>query len=332
MATCGGSPSAEATANGSKAGYLRVVLWPAASAILICTNGMLWTTSWSPTCVTVGTSMRRRSLARAIWRGGESRMVLASSPDSPSSAAAVSFMISGGVASCSRPSSAASSATPIRMLEVTPVRNVPESQRAEISRLSGGPLRPSASSGGSLPSSAMASSVSVIQERRLLPLPVPGFHDYCRDNCLPRGAKSTKAEAVRLVCPLHSPPYHARVSAPPWRRARFSAGNGAAIGLHCGAAARGAKPLTLRHAGRRLPGPEKAVAKNSKNFELVVDTRRGWRLYTPHNEGGAPLATKEFALVKSKESRVSDTLPGPSQKRYGPRHRVCGVGSLTIEY
>ena len=38
------------------------------------------------------------------------------------------------------------------------------------------------------------------------------------------------------------------------------------------------------------------------------------------NEGGAPLATRKFALVngKNQESRVSDTRPGQSQKRYGP--------------
>jgi hypothetical protein len=53
---------------------------------------------------------------------------------------------------------------------------------------------------------------------------------------------------------------------------------------------------------RRFWRPEKAVVKNSRNFEIAVDTRRGWRLYTPHNEGGAPLATKEFALVKSKRA------------------------------
>jgi hypothetical protein len=45
------------------------------------------------------------------------------------------------------------------------------------------------------------------------------------------------------------------------------------------------------------------VAKNAKKFEIVVDTRKGRRLYTPHNEGGAPLATETFALVKSREPR-----------------------------
>lgn len=46
----------------------------------------------------------------------------------------------------------------------------------------------------------------------------------------------------------------------------------------------------------------KAVAKNSKKFEIDVDSPKGRRLYTPHNEGGAPLATKEFALVNSKRA------------------------------
>ena len=40
-------------------------------------------TSRSPTLVTIDTSMRRRSLALAIWRSGASRVVLALSPESP---------------------------------------------------------------------------------------------------------------------------------------------------------------------------------------------------------------------------------------------------------
>ena len=165
-----------------------MVLWPAASAILICMNGMLRMTSWSPTRVTVGTSIRRRSLALAIWRGTESRVVLASSPASPSSAAAVSFMISGGVASCSRPSRAAISATPIRTLEeVTPVRNVPDSQRAEISRLSGGPAAAVGKQRRLVAEFGYGFLDFVHSERRLLPLPVPGFSFCCRDICLPGG-------------------------------------------------------------------------------------------------------------------------------------------------
>jgi len=55
------------------------------------------------------------------------------------------------MANCWRPSSAAKRATPIRRLEVMPVRKVPESQRREISRLSGA-RRPCARIGGWSPS------------------------------------------------------------------------------------------------------------------------------------------------------------------------------------
>ena len=64
--------------------------------------------------------------------------------------------------------------------------------------------------------------------------------------------------------------------------------------------------------------------KRSKKFKIAVDTLTGRRLYTLHNEGGAPLAAIAFALVKfSKESRVSDTLPGLSRKQIDPRYRVA---------
>lgn len=52
-----------------------------------------------------------------------------------------------------------------------------------------------------------------------------------------------------------------------------------------------------------------------KNAKKAVDRKRGRRLYTQHNEGGAPLATKSLALVKIRESRVSDTPLGLSQKQ-----------------
>ena len=192
-----------------------VVLWPAASAILICTNGMLRTTSWSPTlrdgrhlhapAVLGAGDLARRRKPRRSWRPR---------PNSPSSAAAVSFMISGGVASCSRPSSAASSATPIRMHEVTPVRNVPESQRAEISRLSGGPLRPSAKQRRLVAEPGYGCLGFVHSERRLLPLPVSGSHICCRDNCLPRQAKSTKAEPFAGFALSIPPPACARKAHP----------------------------------------------------------------------------------------------------------------------
>ena len=57
------------------------VLWPAASAILICTNGTVRMTSRSPTLVTVETSSRRRSLAGRSGAAATGRSVLASSPD-----------------------------------------------------------------------------------------------------------------------------------------------------------------------------------------------------------------------------------------------------------
>ena len=54
-----------------------------------------------------------------------------------------------------------------------------------------------------------------------------------------------------------------------------------------------------------IRGPEKgakqgcfgSVVKNSKKSEIGVDTRSGRRLYTPHNEGGTPLAALRFAIV-----------------------------------
>ena len=217
---------------------------------------------------------------------------------------AVSFMISGGVASCSRPSSAASSATPIRMLEVTPVRNVPESQRAEISRLSGGPLRPSAISGGSLPSSAMASSVSCIQKGGFFPCPFRLSY-CCRDICLPRGRSQrrpgSRSRGFALSIPLHAM-RDVAARRPLEEAAPLSAGNGAAIGLHCGAADRGAKPLTLRHADAASEAQQDSSQKIQKTSNSVLTPGEAGRLYTPHNEGGAPLATKEFALVKSKRA------------------------------
>ena len=64
--------------------------------------------------------------------------------------------------------------------------------------------------------------------------------------------------------------------------------------------------MTLRQAGEgiqgRFWGLKILSQKIQKNFERRVDTRKAPRLYTPHNEGGAPLATKEFALVKSKRA------------------------------
>jgi hypothetical protein len=77
-----------------------------------------------------------------------------------------------------------------------------------------------------------------------------------------------------------------------------------------GAARDGALAMPFGHAHmlpqrqncRGFCGPKMVSQKFQKNFDIAVDTRRGPRLYTPHNEGGAPLATKEFALVKSKRA------------------------------
>ena len=209
VATCGGSPSAEATANGSKAGIF-------AGRLVACRQRHLDLHERHVANHIVVADMRDRGHLHAPPVPGPGDLarrrkprVLASSPDWPSSAAAVSFMISGGVASCSRPSSAASSATPIRMLEVTPVRNVPESHRAEISRLSGGPLRPSASSGGSFPSSAMASlSFSPSSKATSSPTRSQGFHELLtRQLPAARGEVNegqSRSPGLPLSTPLHT--------------------------------------------------------------------------------------------------------------------------------
>lgn len=58
--------------------------------------------------------------------------------------------------------------------------------------------------------------------------------------------------------------------------------NTAAIGLH-----RGDRTSPPCRNGSRLAkiGAEKIVAKNSKKFEISVDTLDGPRLYTPHQRG-----------------------------------------------
>ena len=60
--------------------------------------------------------------------------------------------------------------------------------------------------------------------------------------------------------------------------------------------------LTQRQDRRGFRGPKRVSQKIQEIFDSGVDTARGPRLYTPHNEGGAPLATEEFALVKSKRA------------------------------
>ena len=142
----------------------------------------------------------------------------------------------------------------------------------------------------------------VHSERRLLPLPVPRLFMFVAATIACREGRSQRRRepfaGFALSIHLHathasaSPAEDCKSLGRQWGRNRAPLWRGSWS----------AKPLTLRHAGRRFRRPEKTVAKNSKNFEIGVDTRRGWRLYTPHNEGGAPLATKEFALVKSKRA------------------------------
>src|SRR5690606_24189421 len=149
--------------------------------------------------MTVETSIRRRSLARATVRGGTTRPALVASPSACPMLATLAT--SGGVASCSRPLSAASSATPIRTEEVMPGRNVPESQRVDTSRRSGG-RRPSPYSGGSLPSVAMALALS----------------------CIPSADLSVQRTVVASLLPRHLPVTAGQVNE--WRRQSPIAGIG----------------------------------------------------------------------------------------------------------
>jgi hypothetical protein len=59
--------------------------------------------------------------------------------------------------------------------------------------------------------------------------------------------------------------------------------------------------------------------KIQKSSKSLLTVRRGADYIRLNNEGGAPLATEEFALVlRNQESRVSDTQPGPKPKATGP--------------
>ena len=64
-----------------------------------------------------------------------------------------------------------------------------------------------------------------------------------------------------------------------------------------------------------FPYVSQKIQKTSKS---VLTLWRGADYIRLTNEGGAPLATKEFApksaLVEFQESRVSDTLPAPKPK------------------
>ena len=66
----------------------------------------------------------------------------------------------------------------------------------------------------------------------------------------------------------------------------------------------------------------------------MLTVRRGADYIRLNNEGGAPLATREFALVLGNhESRVSDTQPGPKPKS-NRAHDIAfrNVCSLKTEY
>jgi hypothetical protein len=77
----------------------------------------------------------------------------------------------------------------------------------------------------------------------------------------------------------------------------------------------------------------KPVANNSKKLGIGVDSRNDPRLYTPHNEGGAPLAVKSFALVQSQREPRERHSKGPGAKSKRARDDAFRtVGSLTIEY
>ncbi|MCB1441360.1 MAG: hypothetical protein KDJ63_16455, partial [Nitratireductor sp.] len=65
----------------------------------------------------------------------------------------------------------------------------------------------------------------------------------------------------------------------------------------CGCAGERANFSRRRYVFGGESGRFGCVAKNSKKSEIAVDTQSGRRLYTPHNEGGTPLAALEFALV-----------------------------------
>jgi hypothetical protein len=113
---------------------------------------------------------------------------------------------------------------------------------------------------------------------------------------------------------------------------RRPAGNRERMGLECDWPAESPGIRSVR-AERRFRRVSRAVANNSKKLGIAVDSRKEPRLYTHHNEGGAPLAAKSFALVQShREPRERHSQrPGAKSKR-ASRQCVCTVGSLTTEY
>jgi hypothetical protein len=74
--------------------------------------------------------------------------------------------------------------------------------------------------------------------------------------------------------------------------------------------------------------------KIQKTLEIGVDSAKGPRLYTPHNEGGSPLATLKFALVdaKSREPRERHSTGPEAKSSQAHDTAFCRVCSLTTEY
>jgi hypothetical protein len=86
-----------------------------------------------------------------------------------------------------------------------------------------------------------------------------------------------------------------------------------------------ARLLHRRTAFRMVSG---TVANNSKKLEIGVDSRKERRLYTPHNEGGAPLAVKSFALVQSQREPRERHSKGPGAKSKRARDNAFALSDL----
>src|SRR5690606_11971579 len=164
---------------------------------------------------------------------------------------------------------------------------------------SGGPLRPSAISGGSLPSLAITSCVSCI-----------------RNGCFPRAVSSPLAcqtfachgvPSQRTARPQRFRRVQALASAwiMPGRFEPLCGGNGA---CRCGVAS------TFPWGRKRPPSPcGKNRHKKQKKMEIAVDTSRSSRLYTPHQRRRRRCWRRRSSLLgvakvgRNQESRVSDT-------------------------
>ncbi len=86
----------------------------------------------------------------------------------------------------------------------------------------------------------------------------------------------------------------------------------------------GAAEVTLGSLRRARQASQK-IQKSSRS---VLTVRRAAAYIRLTNEGGAPLATKKFALVeRNPESRVSDTLQGQGAKSE-PVHDIVSAVSV----